>query len=81
MCMSWMNINDPIVGNEQPSKTYWKRIADDYHANKNFVSDRTPNSLEHRWGIIQKECMKFQGYYEEVERCHPSGVPYKEHVS
>ncbi|KAL6842260.1 hypothetical protein ACP4OV_027908 [Aristida adscensionis] len=24
--------------------------------------------------------MKFQGYYEEVERRHPSGVPYQEHL-
>ena len=82
LCISWMNItNDPIIGNKQPGKTYWERIADDFHRNKDFESDRTPNSLEHRWGVILKECMKFQGYYEEVERRHPSGVPYKEHVS
>lgn len=29
---------------------------------------------------IIKECMKFQGYYKEVEHRHPSGVPYQEHV-
>jgi hypothetical protein len=48
--------------------------------NRDFESDRTPNSLEHRFGIILKECMKFQGYYEEVERRHPSGIPHQEHV-
>ncbi|KAK3139655.1 hypothetical protein QOZ80_5AG0387090 [Eleusine coracana subsp. coracana] len=45
-------------------KTYWDRIARDFHQNINFK--RTTNSLEHRCGIIIKECMKFQGYFEEV---------------
>ena len=81
LCKSWIHIsNDPIIGNQQPGKTYWERIANDFHRNRDFESDRTPNSLEHRFGIILKECMKFQGYYEEVERRHPSGIPYKEHV-
>ena len=30
---------------------------------------------------FKKECQKFQRYYDEVERHHPSGIPYKEHVS
>ncbi|CAD6229012.1 unnamed protein product [Miscanthus lutarioriparius] len=72
--------NDPIIGNDQAGKTYWERIANDFHRNRDFESDRTPNSLEHRFGIILKECMKFQGYYKEVERRHPSGVPYKERL-
>ena len=81
LCKSWIHIsNDPIIGNNQPGKTYWERIGNDFHSNRDFESDRTPNSLEHRFGIILKECMKFQGYYEEVERRHPSGIPYKEHV-
>ena len=46
---------------------------------KKIVSARNANSLEHRWGIIHKECQKFQGLFEEVERRHPSGVPYQEH--
>ena len=81
LCKSWIHIsNDPIIGNDQAGKTYWERIANDFHRNMDFESDRTPNSLEHRFGIILKECMKFQGYYEEVERRHPSGIPYQEHV-
>ncbi|CAD6233592.1 unnamed protein product [Miscanthus lutarioriparius] len=81
LCKSWIHIsNDPIIGNQQPGKTYWERIANDFHRNRDFESDRTPNSLEHRFGIILKECMKFQGYYEEVERRHPSGIPYQEHL-
>ncbi|RLN31193.1 glutathione S-transferase T3-like [Panicum miliaceum] len=81
LCISWENIStDPIIGNEQPGRAYWKRIADHYHANKSFESDRNANSLEHRWSTIHKECQKFQRYYDEVERLHPSGIPYKEHI-
>ncbi|KAG2640910.1 hypothetical protein PVAP13_2KG126924 [Panicum virgatum] len=81
LCTSWMNIsNDPIVGNEQPSKTYWNRIADDFHHNRDFDSNRSANSLEHRMGIILKDCMLFQACYEQIERRNPSGVPYQEHM-
>jgi hypothetical protein len=82
LCISWMNIsNDSIVGNDQPSKTHWTRIADHYNDNKTFADvERNANSL-HRWRVIQNECMRFQGYFEEVERRNQSGVPYKEHVS
>jgi hypothetical protein len=82
LCISWESVStDPIIGNEQPSKAYWTRITEHFHANRTFESDRTKNSLEHRWGTIQKECQKFQGIFEDVERRHPSGVPYQEHVS
>jgi hypothetical protein len=82
LCISWEIISiNPITANEQPGRSYWNRIADHFRANKNFQSDRNANSLEHRWGIIQKECMKFQAYYEDVERRHPSGMSYQEHVS
>lgn len=82
LCKSWQSISmDPIIGNEQPGRAYWKRIADHYHENRDFESDRNANSLEHRWSALQKHCMKFQACFEQVERRHPSGVPYKEHVS
>jgi hypothetical protein len=68
---------DPITANEQPVRSYWNRIADHFHANRTFESDRNACSLEHRWSTIQKECMEFQAYYEGVERRHPSGIPYR----
>ena len=82
LCVSWESIStDPIVGNEQPGMAYWKRIAEHFHANRTFQSDRSANSLEHRWDTIKKECSKFQALYEQVERRHPSGIPHKENVS
>jgi hypothetical protein len=68
LCMSWMNVsNKPVVGNDQARKTYWTRIANHYNENKTSGTERTASSIEDRWGAIQKECMKFQGYYEEVQ--------------
>lgn len=82
LCKSWINIStDAIVGNEQPGKSYWARIAEHYHENRTFESDRNANSLEHRWNVLQKECMKWQANFEQVERRHESGIPYKEHIS
>ena len=82
LCVSWESIStDPIVGNEQLGMAYWKRIAEHYHANRTFEFDRSANSLERRWDTIKRECSKFQALYEQVERRHPSGIPYKEHVS
>jgi hypothetical protein len=78
LCVSWENVSsDPIVCNEQPGKAYWSKITQHFHANKTFESDRNACSLEHRWGTIQRECMKFQVIFEDVEHRHPSGVPYQ----
>jgi len=82
LCRSWSNITtDPIIANDQPSKSYWARIAEHFHDYKCFESDRTAASLEKRMGGILKDCMRFQGFYDEIERRHPSGIPYTEHVS
>jgi len=81
LCRSWINITtDPITANDQPSKSYWARIAEHFHDHKCFESDRTAASLEKRMGGILKDCMRFQSFYDEIERRHPSGIPYTEHV-
>ena len=47
LCWSWMAITfDPRIGSDQPKGTYWNRIAQHYHENKTFVSDRNVTSLE-----------------------------------
>jgi hypothetical protein len=82
LVISWEKIStDLITANEQPARSYWNRIADHFHANRTFESDRNACSLEHCWSTIQKECMKFRAYYEDVEHRYPSGIPYQEHVS
>ncbi|KAK3161211.1 hypothetical protein QOZ80_1BG0073910 [Eleusine coracana subsp. coracana] len=47
LCWSWMHITyDARTGNEQPRSTYWNRIAEHYHDNKTFDSERNATSLE-----------------------------------
>jgi len=82
LCWSWMAITfDPRIGSDQPKGTYWNRIAQHYHENKTFVSDRNVTSLEKRWNGIQRECIRFQECIEKIERLRPSGVPHTEYVS
>lgn len=82
LIMAWESVSlDPVKGNEQSSSTYRKRIYDHYHRNKRCASDRSLNSLQHRWGTIQECCNKWAGCMSKVERQSPSGVPYQEHVS
>jgi len=43
LCKSWIHIsNDPIIGNDQSGKTYWERIANDFHMNRDFESIGLP---------------------------------------
>ncbi|CAO2209842.1 unnamed protein product [Urochloa humidicola] len=82
LCWSWMAITfDPRIGNDQPKGTYWNRIAQHYHENKTFVSDRNATSLEKRWNVIQRECVRFQECIEKIERLRPSGVPHTEYIN
>uniref|UniRef100_A0A5B7BBJ1 Glutathione S-transferase T3-like n=1 Tax=Davidia involucrata TaxID=16924 RepID=A0A5B7BBJ1_DAVIN len=51
---AWLNISlDAVQGNEQKSKKYWERIWEYFHKYKKFTSERSPNSLMHRWSAIQ----------------------------
>ncbi|CAN6206146.1 unnamed protein product [Urochloa humidicola] len=82
LCWSWMAITfDPRIGSDQPKGTYWNRIAQHYHENKTFVSDRNATSLEKRWNGIQRECIRFQECIEKIERLRPSGVPHTEYIN
>ena len=82
LCWSWMAITfDTRIGSDQPKGTYWNRIAQHYHENKTFVSDRNVTSLEKRWNGIQRECIRFQECIEKIERLRPSGVSHTEYVS
>ena len=45
---------DPRIGSDQPKVTYWNRIAQHYHENKTFVSDRNVTSLEKKGGMASK---------------------------
>lgn len=65
---AWQNISlDPIQGSNQTHQTYWNRIAAYYEENKKISSERTHNSLSHRWSVINTSVSKFIGYYIQIE--------------
>ncbi|XP_062019370.1 glutathione S-transferase T3-like [Rosa rugosa] len=71
---AWLNIGlDPVKGNDQKSTAYWARIAEYYHKNKTFETNRDASSLQHRWSAIQAAVNKFCGYYEQILNRPQSG--------
>lgn len=78
---AWQNISmDPIQGSNQTHQTYWERIAAFYNENKTFSSERTANSLSHRWSVINSSVSKFIGYYNQVEGRNQSGANEQDKV-
>src|SRR5262249_2102515 len=72
---AWLNISmDPIHGNDQKNQTYWERVHAYYHEHREFLSDRSPNALMHRWSNIQLAVGKFHGYYIQITNRQQSGV-------
>ncbi|XP_052190871.1 glutathione S-transferase T3-like isoform X2 [Diospyros lotus] len=65
---AWLNISmDAIYGNDQTKQRYWERVHAYFHQYKDFESDRSPNSLMHRWSTIQLAVSKFQVYYSQID--------------
>uniref|UniRef100_K3ZLV1 No apical meristem-associated C-terminal domain-containing protein n=1 Tax=Setaria italica TaxID=4555 RepID=K3ZLV1_SETIT len=56
LCMSW-----------ETGQGILERIAEHFHANRTFHSDKNLNSLENRLDTIKKECGKFHACYEQDE--------------
>ncbi|XP_028121253.1 glutathione S-transferase T3-like [Camellia sinensis] len=72
---AWLNTSlDAVHGNEQKSKTFWRRVGEYFHEHKTFISERTDNSLMNRWSIIQLGTNKFCGYFAQIESMRKSGV-------
>ncbi|XP_013639823.1 PREDICTED: glutathione S-transferase T3-like [Brassica oleracea var. oleracea] len=66
---------DPVVGNEQTSSGFWKRIAD-YFAASPLVAgleEREPTHCKQRWHRINDLVSKFCGAYEAATREKTSG--------
>uniref|UniRef100_A0A0D3C5T0 No apical meristem-associated C-terminal domain-containing protein n=1 Tax=Brassica oleracea var. oleracea TaxID=109376 RepID=A0A0D3C5T0_BRAOL len=76
MKRSWLNTsNDPIVGNEQRSYTFWMRIAAYYAASQKVVvcEEREAGHCKQRWHRINDLVCKFCGSYEAAKREKSSG--------
>ncbi|KAF2923362.1 hypothetical protein DAI22_07g184800 [Oryza sativa Japonica Group] len=72
---AWVNVSmDAIQGADQSRSAYWNRICDFFHANKYFSSDRSQNSLMHRWSTIQECLNTFAGCVSRIENRPQSGA-------
>ena len=73
---SWLNTSkDPVVGNEQRSGAFWKRIADYFAASPKLsgCEKREPGHCKQRWRKINDLVCKFCGCYEAASREKGSG--------
>ena len=65
-------LQDPIQGMNQTSATFLQRVADHFNSLEVNNCKRTPKSLESRWGLIQRECSIYNGYYFNVKALNES---------
>ncbi|CAO2149304.1 unnamed protein product [Urochloa humidicola] len=66
LVLAWLSVSaDPVQGSERAS--YWKRIHDYYHSNRDFESERNQNSITHRWSTIQESVGKFERFLSRIE--------------
>ena len=78
---AWLNIStDPIQGTNQTKGSFWTRVYDYYHSNKEFTSDRSQSSLLHRWKGILVNVNKFCGCVTRIEGRNQSGVTIQDKV-
>ncbi|XP_048591481.1 glutathione S-transferase T3-like [Brassica napus] len=72
----WLNTSkDPIVGNEQRSSAFWKRIAEYYNASPKLAGceKREAAHCKNRWHKINDVVCKFCGAYEAANKERSSG--------
>ena len=73
---SWLNTSkDPVVGNEQRSGAFWKRIAAYFAASPKIagLEQREASHCKQRWHKINDFVSKFCGCYEAATREKSSG--------
>ncbi|RLN24799.1 hypothetical protein C2845_PM07G07830 [Panicum miliaceum] len=81
LVLAWESVSlDPIIGKDQSMKTYWKCIADHFHRNVKTPSNRSINSLSHRWGTIQECCNRWAGCVVNIDRAQPSGATLQDRL-
>ncbi|XP_013624784.1 PREDICTED: glutathione S-transferase T3-like [Brassica oleracea var. oleracea] len=74
---AWLNTSkDAMVGNEQKSGTFWKRVAEYYESTPHAKESGEPREWLHikqRWQKINDITNKFCGAYSAAERQITSG--------
>lgn len=78
---AWLNISiDPIQGVNQSQGTYWERIYDYFHTNKEFDSTHTVVSLVNRCSTILHDVNAFCGCLARIQMLNQSGTTIEDKV-
>jgi hypothetical protein len=81
ICSAFVNVSkDPIVGVNQSSGGYYKRMHDYYQAHKPAGSNRSQLAIQGRWGTIQKVVSRFCGIKSAIDRRQESGKNEQDRV-
>jgi hypothetical protein len=88
LCEAWkIVILDPIIGSNQKSNMYSKRIKDRIDKKKCFGEFTTMNlelndlTISHMWKVIQDVCIKFLGNLELVHERPKNGKNMEDQVN
>ncbi|PNT75957.1 hypothetical protein BRADI_1g42330v3 [Brachypodium distachyon] len=72
---AWLHASmDPIVGAKQKSATYWNRIHEEYELHKPEGSDRSVNSLSHRWSVLKEQIVDALKLFKSLDKTHKGFV-------
>lgn len=86
---SWKIVSiDPCTGANQNSETYWARVLSAFDERKlcdpefnTIHMDRGEKAITNHWATVQKDCNKWHGIQEEVERRQVSGENFEQKVN
>ena len=71
---AWLNTSvDPVHGNEQHKTTFYNKVAK-YFKDHRTDSTRSISSLTSRWGVINREIVKFCGSLAKIEAKNENGT-------
>ena len=71
---AWLNTSvDPVHGNEQHKTTFYGKVAK-YFKDHRTDSTRSISSLTSRWGVINRETVRFCGSLTKIEAKNESGT-------
>jgi hypothetical protein len=63
LALAWLRVSaDPAAGRAP----FWSRLHDHFHAHRDFASERSENSLLHRWSTVQDNVRRFDRCVADV---------------
>jgi len=74
ICSAFLNVSkDAVIGVNQSSGGYYKRIHAYFNDHKPEGSNRSQIAIRNRWGLIQKSVNKFCNFKSAIDRRDESG--------